>query len=107
MWPLSRSLLSRRRLELLEVVGGTLRMRGGGEDGACVVLQDREPVTEIGGVILTDVGRDAEIGTEKSGPEFRDKFLAGIAFIAEAVAAQVTGETCFMACPVRLMPISA
>lgn len=31
------------RLQAREIVGGALRMSGGGEDGALVVLQDFEP----------------------------------------------------------------
>ena len=94
-------------MELLQKVSGALRMSGGREDSACVALEDREPVAEIGGVVLADVGRDAEISTEESGTEFRDEFLAGIAFVAEALADEVTGEACLMARPVGLMPISA
>ena len=82
-------------------------MSGGREDSACVALEDREPVAEIGGVVLADVGRDAEISTEEGGTEFRDEFLAGIAFVAEALATQVTVKTCFMLGPVPFMPISA
>ena len=94
-------------MELLQKVSGALRMSGGREDGACVFLEDREPVAEIGGVVLADVGRDAEISTEESGTEFRDEFLAGIAFIAEALAAQVAVKAVLGFRPVRLMPISA
>ena len=64
-------------------------------------------MAEIGGVILADVRSDAEVGAEESGTEFRDEFLAGIAFIAETLAAEVTGKTCFMLGPVPFMPISA
>ena len=99
LWP-SRGLFNRRRLKLLQEVGGALRMSGGREDGAFVVLEDLEPVAEISGVILPDVGRDAEIGAEEGGTQFRNQFLAGIAFIAEALAAKVTGEPCVMAGPV-------
>ena len=67
LWP-SRGLLHRRRLELLQEVGGALRVSGSGEDGAFVVLEDLEPVAEIGGVVFPDVGRDAEIGAEEGGP---------------------------------------
>ena len=94
-------------MELLQEVSGALRMRGSGEDGACVVLEDLEPVAEIGGVILADVGRDAEIGTEGSGTQFCNEFLAGIAFIAEAFAAQVAVKAVLGFRPVGLMPISA
>ena len=100
LWLPSRGLLNRRRLELLQEVSGALRMGGGGEDGAFVVLEDLEPVAEIGGMVFPDVGCDAEVGAEESGTEFRNQLLAGIAFIAEALAAQVTGKTCVMLGPV-------
>ena len=69
----------------MEVVGSALGMRGGGEDGACVVLEDCEPVAEIGRVVIADVGRDAEIGAEEGGTKLRDQLFTRIAFIAEAV----------------------
>ena len=40
-----------------------LRMRGGGEDGALVVLQHVEPRCEIGRVVVARLRSDAEIGT--------------------------------------------
>ena len=52
----------------MEIVGSSLRMGGGGEDGAGVVLEDREPVAEIGRVVLADIRSDAEIGAEEGGP---------------------------------------
>ena len=64
-------------------------------------------MAEIGGVVLADVGRDAEIGAEKGGTQFRNQLLAGIARVAETLAAEITIETCCMACPVPFMPISA
>ena len=71
------------------------------EDGVCVVLNDVEPVADIVGVVFPDLRGDAEVGTQESGAEFCDQLLAGIACVAETLAAEVTVETCFMACPVR------
>lgn len=58
----------------------------------CVVLEDRKPVAEIGGVVLADVGSDAEIGAEEGRTQFCNPLLAGIAFITKALAPEVTGE---------------
>ena len=51
----------------MQVLRGALRMRGGAEDQAPVVLQGLQPVADIGGVVLANLGRDLEISTEKSG----------------------------------------
>lgn len=56
MGPPSRGLFSLRRLELLQKVSGALRMGSGGEDGALVVLEDLEPVAEIGRVVIARAG---------------------------------------------------
>ena len=82
-------------------------MGGGREDGACIVVEDLEPVTKIGRVILADVGRDAKVGAEEGGTQFCDQLFAGIARVAETLAAEITVETCFVTSPVSLMPISA
>ena len=76
----------------MQIIGGALRIGGGGEDRALVVLQDCEPVGDIAGVIRARLGRDAEIGAEKGGTKLGDQFLGGIAFIAPALAAEFAGE---------------
>lgn len=53
------------RLQRMQVIRSALRMGGGGEDQAFVVLQGLQPVGDIGGVILTDLGGNFEIGTEE------------------------------------------
>ena len=52
----------------MQIIGGALRMRSGGEDGAVVLLQHVEPGCEIGRVIVARLGGYAEIGTEKRRP---------------------------------------
>ena len=71
------------------------------EDGVRVVLKDCEPVADIVGMVCADFRGDAEVGTQERGAQFCDQLFAGIAGIAETLAAEVTVETCFMACPVR------
>ena len=55
-------------LQSMQIIGGALRVRGGGENGAVVVLQYLQPSCEIGRVIVARLGRYAEIGTEKRRP---------------------------------------
>lgn len=50
--PPSGGLLLRRRLLAVQEIGGALRMGGCAEDGPLVVFQNREPVRDIGSVIL-------------------------------------------------------
>ena len=60
------------RLQAVEIIGGLLRVAGGGEDRPLVVLQDREPRRDIGGVVVAGFRRDAKIGAEKRRADFRD-----------------------------------
>ena len=46
----------------MQVIGGALRMRGGGEDGASVVLQNFKPICDVGGVVLARLLVQFEIG---------------------------------------------
>ena len=55
-------------LQAMQIIGGALRVRGGGEDGAVIVLQHVEPGCVIGRVIVARLGRYAEIGREKHSP---------------------------------------
>ncbi len=50
------------RGDAVEKVHGALRMGSGGEDRALVLAEDLEPMRQVGGVVLTRFGRDAEIG---------------------------------------------
>ncbi len=57
----------------MQIIRGALRMRGGGKDQTLIVLQGRQPVADIGGVVLAHLGGDFEIGAEKGGAEFGDE----------------------------------
>ena len=50
------------RLQPMQIIGGLLRVAGGGEDRPLVVLQDLQPRRDIGGVVVAGFGRDAKIG---------------------------------------------
>ena len=84
-----------------------LRVRCGGKDRAFVVLQHFKPRCEISGVILARFRRDPEISAEKRCAKLGDEFLGGVTGIAPTLAPEFAIETRLMACPVRLMPISA
>jgi hypothetical protein len=56
----------------VEIIGGLLRVAGGGEDRALVVLQDLKPRRDISGVVVAGFRRDAKIGAEKRRANFSD-----------------------------------
>jgi hypothetical protein len=60
------------RLQPVKIIGGLLRVAGGGEDRPLVVLQDFEPGRDIGGVVVAGFGRNAKVGAEKSRADFCD-----------------------------------
>ena len=97
----------RRGLQALQKIGSALRMCGGLKDGVIVFGKDFEPVADIVGMVFPDLRGEAEVGAKEGGAKLCDELLAGIARIAETLAAEVTIETCCMASPVRVMPISA
>ena len=84
-----------------------LRMRGGCENGALVLFQNPQPAFDVGRVIRPDFWREIKIGRKKRRPELRDQLFHGVAFIAEARAAEVAVKPRLVARPVSVMPISA
>jgi hypothetical protein len=50
------------RLQAVQIIGGLLRMAGGGEDRPLVVFEDFQPGRDIGGVVVAGFRRDAKIG---------------------------------------------
>ncbi len=50
------------RLQPMQIIGGLLRVAGGGEDRALIVLEDLQPRRDIGGVVVAGFRRDAKIG---------------------------------------------
>jgi hypothetical protein len=79
----------RLRLEAVQVVNGPLRVGGCGKDRAVVLLHDVQPVADIRSVVLTDLRRQLQVGTPERGAQLGYKLLAGIAFIAPRLAAEV------------------
>ena len=60
-------MLHRRRLELLQVVGGALGMGGRLKDGVLVFGKDFEPVADVVGMVFTDFRCDVEVGAKEGG----------------------------------------
>lgn len=80
-----------RQQAIVAIVGhqaAALRMGGGGEDEALVILQNLGG--DIGGVILADFRSDTEIGAKKGRPYLGHQFLFRVTVIAPALAAEVT-----------------
>jgi hypothetical protein len=95
------------RLQAVEEVRCPLRVGGCRENGAFVLLQDFQPVPEIGGVIVADFRRNAEVGAKESGSKLRYQFLAGITVVAETLRVEAAVKTALVVRPMGLMPISA
>lgn len=87
-------------LEAVPEIGCALRMGGGAEDCALDFLQDLQPALDIGGVILPRLGGQGQIGTQKRRAQLGDQFLAGVAFIAPALAAKVAVKPALVFRPV-------
>ena len=101
----SRLLFARRAgwcrgLQALEEIGSALRMCGSLKDGVIVFGKDVEPGADVVGMVFPDLRGEAEVGTQERGAQFCDQLFAGIARVAETLAAEVTIETCRMASPV-------
>ena len=69
-----------------QVVAGLLRLAGGRENRLLVGLQHLEPVIEIGGVVVADFGRDAQLRAQEGGAHLGNQFFGGVGFVAETLA---------------------
>ena len=87
-------------LQAVQIIGSALSVRSSLKDGVLVFGQDFEPVADIVGMVFPDFRGDAEVGAKEGGAKFCDELLAGIACVAEALAAEITIETCCVASPV-------
>ena len=82
----------RFRLEGVQMIARFLGVGGGLEDGPFVLLQNLEPMVEVGGVVVAGLRGDAEVAAEKRGPDLGDQFFAGIALVAELPASEIPVE---------------
>ena len=70
---------------LVEVVRGTLRVRGCRENSAIVVPENFEPIRNVRGVIFPRLLVQFQVGAQESGTEFCNEFFRSVAGIAPAV----------------------
>jgi hypothetical protein len=61
------------RLQAVQIVCGPLCVSRCAENRALVFAQHVEPVADVIGVVRADLRRDAEVGAEEGGAEFRDE----------------------------------
>ena len=85
----------------MEVNSSALRVGGGTKDGPLIVLQDLEPVRDIGRMVLTRLQGQLKIGGQERCAQLGDQLFFGIAFITPLLAAQVAIQACRMLGPVR------
>lgn len=91
----------------MQKIRRALRMGGGGEDRALVILQDFQPALNIGCMIAAGLGLQFQIGAKERRAKFGDKFFFGVAFITPFLAPEFTVKTALMLRPVGVMPMSA
>lgn len=89
-----------------QIASSLRRLGGGGEHGAVVGLEDREPVLDVGRMVGSRSGRDAKLGAAEAGGQFRAQLLDGVGIGSEATA-EVAIEAALGAGPMPVMPISA
>jgi len=90
--------------ELPQEVGRLARLAGGGEDGAIVLFQKRQPIIDVRGVAEFTV--HAEVSAEERRGQLRDQLLGRIRLRTESIF-QVAIEAGLVSAPVAVMPISA
>jgi hypothetical protein len=73
----------------MEMIGSALCVGSGAKDGPLIVLQDLEPVRDIGRMVLTRLQGQLKIGGQECCAQLGDQFFFGIAFIAPLLAAKV------------------
>ena len=65
-------------------------MGGGLEDNACIVLQNFQPVSDVGCVLLARLGRQFQIGAEERSPQLGNELFLRVAFVAPLRGTQNT-----------------
>ena len=77
----------------MDKVSRALRVGCGAEDGAFVILEDSQPVGDIGRVILAGRKSQLQIGAQEGGSQLGYEFFFGITFAAPFLAPKFTGKT--------------
>ena len=70
-------------LQAVQVVGGPLGVSCGRKNRVLVLLQDLQPVAQIGGVILANLGCEPQVCAEKGGAQLGDKLFKRISTVSE------------------------
>jgi hypothetical protein len=77
-------------LKASDIVCSALRMSGCPEDGALVILQNSEPVRDVGSVILTWREGQFQVGAQKCRTKLGHEHFFGIAFVGPLLSAEFT-----------------
>ena len=72
----------------MQVINRLAGVRCGGENRPLVVFEDLQPIVDVAGVVLANLRRDLQIGTEKRGAKLGDQLLECVAFIPPIVSAR-------------------
>ena len=80
-------------LELMEKINGSLCMGCGLEDRPVVVLQNREAGSDIRSVVFANLGGKLKVCAKECSAQFRNKFIAGVSFVAPRLPPEVTFDT--------------
>src|SRR5208282_2798176 len=89
------------RLKGIEEIRRALSVAGGSEDRTVIVLQNFQPIGDIGGVVFTWFKCEVKVGTDEGRSEFGHEFFDRVAFGAETLAAEVAREARRVGGPVR------
>jgi len=81
-------------------------LRGRGDDGRLVGLEDLQPVRDITGMAFVEVCRKAQFIADPGTHLLGDQLLESVCLVAETLA-KFAGKPRGMARPMDLMPISA
>jgi hypothetical protein len=90
---LSETLLGYIGLESVQEVHGPLGMSRSLEDGPFVMLQDGEPVAQVGSMVLARFRRNTQVAAKERGPDLGNEFLSCIPFIGKLPAAEAPFES--------------
>jgi len=84
--------VGRSGLKAVPVIHRLLGVGGRLQESPLVGLQDLEPARNGGGVVLANLGREAQVGAQQGRPHLGHGFLARIAVVAKLRATKVPVE---------------
>jgi hypothetical protein len=77
------------------------RMRCCSKDRSPVILEDGQPIGDVGCVILAGFERELQVRAEERRPQFCHQFLNCISFIAETLATEISVQALLVLRPMR------